>query len=53
MTQDSWLGQDQPLASASEPIIHQRITRSRAQVMEAEHQLVFLFLISVEQVHIA
>jgi len=44
MTQDPGLGEDPPLASASEPIIPQRITRSRAQAMGAEHQLVSLFL---------
>ena len=48
MTQDSGLGQNQPLASASKPVIPQRITRKRAQEMGAEHQLVSLFLISVE-----
>ena len=48
MTQDPGLGQDHPLASVSEPIIPRRITRSRAHVMEAEHQLVSLFLISVD-----
>jgi len=49
MTLDPRLGQDPPLASASEPIIPKRITRSRAQAMKAEHQLVSLFLISLEQ----
>jgi len=48
MTPNSRLGQDPPLAGASEPIIPQRITRSRAQAMGAEHQLVSLFLILVE-----
>ena len=48
MTQDPGLGQDHPLASASEPIIPQRITRSRAHAMGAEHQLVSLFVISVD-----
>jgi len=47
-TQDQGLGQDPPQANASEPINPQRITRSRSQVMEVEHQLVSLFLISVE-----
>jgi len=35
MTQDLGLGQDQPLASASEPIIPLNITKSKAQAMEA------------------
>jgi len=48
MIQDPWLGHDHSLASASEPIIPQRITRSRAHIMEAEHQLVSLFLIPVD-----
>jgi len=48
MTQDPGLGQDTPLASASEPIIPQRIIKSRAQAMGAEHQLLSLFLISVK-----
>jgi len=48
MTQDSGLGQDPSLAGVSEPIIHQMITRSRAQAMGAEYQLVSLFLISIE-----
>ena len=48
MTQDPGLGQDPQLGNASELIIPQRITRSRAQTMGAEHQLVSLFLISVE-----
>jgi len=48
MTQDSELGQDPPLVGASKPIIPQRITSSRAQAMGADHQLVSLFLISVE-----
>jgi len=47
-TQDPGLGQDHPLASASEPIIPQRITRSRAHLMGADHQLVSLFVISVD-----
>jgi len=48
MTQDPGIGQDHPLANASTPIIPQRITRRRAHVMGAEHQLVSLFLISVD-----
>jgi len=47
MKHDSGLGQDQPLANASKLVIPQRITRSRAQAMGVEHQLVSLFLISV------
>jgi len=43
MTQNSGLGHDHPLVSASTLIIPQRITRSRAHMMEAEHQLVFYF----------
>jgi len=46
MTQDVRLGQD-PLGNASAPGLPQRITRSRAQALGAEHQLVSLFLISV------
>jgi len=45
MTQDLGLSQDPPLASASEAIITSRITKSRAQAMGVEHQLVSLFLI--------
>jgi len=41
MTQDLGLGQDPPLASASEPIIPKRITRSRAQALGVEHHLVY------------
>jgi len=37
MTQDPRLGQDHPLACASEPIIPERITKSRAHVMGVEH----------------
>jgi len=48
MTQDPGLGQDPPLASASGSIIPQMIIRTRAQAIRAEHQLVSLFLISVE-----
>jgi len=48
MTQDSGLGQDPALANASTPSLPQRITRSRAQALGAEYQLVSLFLISVE-----
>jgi len=48
MTQDPGQGQDQALASALEPIIPQRNTKSRAQAMGAEYQLVSLFLISIE-----
>jgi len=48
MTHDLGLGQDPPLANASGPIIPQRITMSRAQAMGVDHQLVSLFLISVE-----
>jgi len=47
MTQDLGPGQDSP-AMTSAPIIPQRITRSRAQTLGAEHQLVSLFVISVE-----
>jgi len=49
MTQDLGLGQDQSIASASKPVIPQRITRSRAHIMGVEHQLVSLLLISVDQ----
>jgi len=38
--------QAQPMTSA--PTIPQRITRSKAQTLGVEHQLVSLFLISVE-----
>jgi len=48
MTQDPGLGHDQSIASASMPIIPQRITRSRAHMIGAEHQLVPLFLILVD-----
>jgi len=48
MTQDSRLGKDSPLANASMPSLPQRITRSRAQAMGVLHQLVSLFLISIE-----
>jgi len=48
MTHDPGLGQDHPLASALQPIIPQRITRSRAHVMGAKHQLVSLFVISID-----
>lgn len=47
MTQDTGLGQDL-LANASVPSLPQRITRSRAQALGDEHQLVSLFVISVE-----
>ena len=47
MTQDPGLGQDSP-AIASAPSLPERITRSRAQALGAEHQLVSLFLILVE-----
>jgi len=48
MTQDPGLGYDHSLASASKLIIPQRITRSRAHVIVAEHRLVSLFVISVD-----
>jgi len=48
MTLDSGLGQDSPIANASAPSLPQRIIRSTNQAMGAEHQLVSLFLISVE-----
>jgi len=48
MTQDTGLGQDLPLANASAPNLPYRITRSRAQALGAEHQLMSLFLISAE-----
>jgi len=48
MTQDPGLGQDSSIANASKPIISQRITRSRAHMMGAEHQLVSLFLILID-----
>jgi len=48
MTHDTRLGQDPNLANASAPSFPQRITRSRAQALGAEHQLVSLFLISIE-----
>ena len=47
MPQDTRLGQDSP-ATALAPSLPQRITRSRAHALGAEHQLVSLFLISVE-----
>jgi len=47
MRHDLGIGQDHPLASTAEPIIPQRITKSRAHVMGPEHQLVSLFVISV------
>jgi len=48
MTQDTGLGQDSSLDNASTPNLPQRITRSRAQALRVEHQLVSLFVISVE-----
>jgi len=48
MTQDPRLGQDQSIASALKLIIPQRITKSRVHMIEAEHQLVSLFLILVD-----
>jgi len=48
MTQNPRLCQDYSIASASEPIIPERITRSRAHMIGAKHQLVSLFLISVD-----
>jgi len=47
MTQDTRLGQN-PLANALVPSLPQRTTRSRAQALGAEHQLVSLFVILVE-----
>jgi len=47
MTQYTRLGQDSP-ATASAPSLPQRITRSIAQALGVEHQLVSLFLISIE-----
>jgi len=47
MTQDTGLGQDSP-ATTSTPSLPQRITRSRAQALGVEHELVSLFLILVE-----
>jgi len=39
---------DQAQAMTSTRTIPRRITRSRAQTLDVEHQLVFLFVISVE-----
>jgi len=44
MTPDTGLGRDSP-ATASAPSLPQRITRSRAQALGVEHQLVSLFLV--------
>ena len=44
MTQDLGSGQDSPTMNST-PIIPQRITRSRAQTLGVEHQLVSLFVI--------
>ena len=49
MTQDTGLGQDPLLVNASSaPSLPQSIMRSTTQAMGAEHQLVSLFLISIE-----
>jgi len=52
MTQDLGFGQDFPTMTSA-PTIPKKITRSKVQTLGAENQLVSLFIISVEQVHIA
>jgi len=47
MPQDTGLGQDSP-ATTSAPSLPQRITRSIEQALGAKHQLLSLFLISIE-----
>jgi len=48
MTQDQGLGQTQPRASASEPLIPQGITRSITHINGPKHQLFSLLLISAD-----
>jgi len=48
MTKNPRLGQVQLIVSASEPLIPHRITRSRAHIIEPEHQLFSLLLSSLD-----